>query len=306
MKIYIVGSGGIGGYFGSLLAKAGRDVTFIARGENYKIIKENGLTVKSVIGDFVIKPAQVIEKIEDITSPDLIIFSVKTYDTENVAKELSPVVHKDTIILTFQNGVDNDNQIKKIIHTAQVYPGVAYIITAKTKPGLIEQTGGLRKIAFGDRKNPNNPRLKEIEKLMVDANIDAVCSDNIVRDIWKKFMFILPFAGLTALYRKPIDEILSNAEMKEEYENCLNEAISVAKAKGVTVSENAFEETMTTSRNTAPASKSSLLLDIENGRKNEIETLNGTLVRFAKELDIAVPVNERIYETIKRYKVGKK
>ena len=131
MKIYILGSGGIGGYFGSLFAKAGLDVTFIARGENYKAIKENGLIVKSVVGNFEIKPAKVIESISKITDPDLIIFSVKTYDTEIVAKELSSVVNENTIILTFQNGVDNDIRIRKIISNTQVYPGVAYVITAK-------------------------------------------------------------------------------------------------------------------------------------------------------------------------------
>lgn len=299
MKIFITGTGGIGGYFGGLLAKAGLDVTFLARGENYKAIKENGLVVKSVNGNFEIKPVQVIENISEIVNPDLIIFSVKTYDTESVAKELSPIVNKDTVILTFQNGVDNDAQIKNVLPNTQVYPGVAYVITAKTKPGIIEQTGGLRKLVFGDRENPNNSKLKEIEKEMKNAGVDATFSDDITRDIWKKFMYICPFAGLTALHRKTIGEILSNPETEKQYEDCLRETILVAKAKGVNVSPNAFEEVMTTTRNTAPASKSSLLLDIENGRKNEIETLNGTLVKFAKELNIDVPVNELIYQSIK-------
>jgi 2-dehydropantoate 2-reductase len=299
MKIFIVGSGGIGGYFGGLLAKAGLDVTFVARGENYRALKENGLIVKSVAGDFEIKPVQTIENISEIDKPNLIIFSVKTYDIENVAKELTPVVNPETIILTFQNGVGNDIQIKNVIKNAQVYPGVAYVITAKIKPGIIEQTGGLRKLVFGDRDNPNNARLQEIDKMMVDAGVDATNSDDITRDIWKKFMFICPFAGMTTLHRKTIGEILSNPETEKQYEDCLKEVISVARARNVNVSDHAFEEVMTTSRNTAPASKSSLLLDIENGRKNEIETLNGTLVRFAEELNIDVPVNELIYKAIK-------
>ncbi len=299
MKIAIVGTGGIGGYFGSLLAKANLDVTFVARGENYKALKENGLTVKSVVGDFEIKPVQVVERISEIVNPDLIIFSVKTYDTETVAKELNLVVNPETIILTFQNGVDNDIQIKKIIKGAQIYPGVAYVITAKTKPGIIEQTGGLRKLVFGDRDNSNNLRLKEIEKIMIDAGVDAKNSDDINRDIWKKFMFICPFAGMTALHKKTIGEILSNHETEKQYEECLREAIAVARAKKVNISENAFEEVMTTTRNTAATSKSSLLLDIENNRKNEIKTLNGTLVRFAKQLGVDVPINEAVYQAIK-------
>lgn len=303
MKIHVIGAGGIGGYFGGLLAKSGTDVTFVARGENYKALKDNGLAVKSVVGDFKIKSIKVIQSISEIKDPELIIFSIKTYDTDGVAKELALVINRKTVVITFQNGVDNDNQIKKSIKNAQVYPGVAYVITVKTRPGLIEQTGGLRKLIFGDRHNPNNPKLKGVERLMKDANIDAVVSDDITRDIWKKFMFICPFSGLTALHRKTIGEILFNPGTKKQYENCLKEAISVAKAKDVNVSDIAFEEIMKISENTVPGSKSSLLLDIENNRKNEIETLNGTLVRFARKQKIYVPINELIYKSIKQQSV---
>ena len=130
MKIYIVGTGGVGGYFGGVLAKVGNDVTFVARGENFKAIRENGLIVKSVIGNFTVKAIKVIEKISEIKNPDLIIFTVKTYDTESVAKELDFVVNGKTIIITFQNGIDNDNEIKKYIQNAQVYPGVTYVVSA--------------------------------------------------------------------------------------------------------------------------------------------------------------------------------
>jgi 2-dehydropantoate 2-reductase len=298
MKIYIVGVGGIGGYFGGILAKSENDVTFVARGENYQAMKNNGLLVKSVTGNFEIRPVQVIEKISEIVNPGLIIFSVKAYDTEKAAEELSAVVNKDTIIITFQNGVDNDGRIKKIIPSAKVYPGVAYVISAKTKPGVIEQTGGLRKLIFGDRQNPNNPKLKEIETLMKNAGINAVFSDDIEREIWNKFMYICPFSSLTALHRKTIGDILSNPNTKKQYEDCLKEAISVAKAMGIKISDNAFSEIMKISENTAPESKSSLLIDIENNRPNEIETLNGTLVKLARELNINVPVNELIYNSI--------
>jgi len=299
MKIYIVGSGGVGGYFGGLLAKADKDVTFVARGEHYQAIKNNGLTVKSVAGDFEIKPAQVIGNISEIVNPDLVIFTVKTYDTDNVAKELAPVVKDNTVIITFQNGIDNDNQIKKQIKNAQVYPGVAYVISTRTKPGVIEQTGGLRKLIFGDRDKPDNSKLKEIEKLMKNAGIDATASDDITRDLWKKFMFIAAFSGMTAICRASIGKVLSDSLTKSLYERCLKETITVAKAMKVNVADDAFELIMTISDNTASDSKSSLLVDIENNRKNEIETLNGTLVGFAKEHKVDVPINGLIYGAIK-------
>lgn len=299
MKIFVIGTGGVGGYFGGLLAKAGKDVTFVARGEQYQAIKEHGLTVKSVMGDFTITPTQVVEHIADIVDPDLILFTVKTYDTALTAEALAKVVGDKTIIITFQNGADNDYRIQTYIPKVQVYPGVAYVISARGEPGMIVQTGGLRKLIFGDRNNPENPRLKEVESLMQDAGIDAVASDNIVRDIWEKYMFIVAFSGMTTVCRSPIGAVLSDPVTRSLYERCVREAIAVAKALGVTVAEDAFESIMHISGNTAHESKSSLLVDVEHNRNNEIETLNGALVRFAREHGVDVPINDLIYGAIK-------
>lgn len=299
MKIYVVGTGGVGGYFGGLFAKAGNDVTFVARGENYQAINENGLIVKSVTGDFEIKPAKVIEHITDITNPDLILFTVKTYQTEGAATELTTVVSPSTIIITFQNGVDNDEKIKQLISGTHIYPGIAYVISTKTGPNVISQTGGLRKLVFGDRKDPANPDLQQVETLMKKAGIDAVLSDDINCDLWKKFLFIIPFAGLTAMHRQTIGEILSKPATTRAYEACLVEAIEVAKKNGVRLDDDIFDTVMATTKNTTPGAKSSLLIDIETGRPTEIETLHGTLLRLAKEKGIDVPVNEEIYLKVK-------
>ena len=298
MKIYILGVGGVGGYFGGLLAKAGQDVTFVARGDNYTALKENGLVVKSVAGDFTIKPVNVIDDISKINSPDLIFFIVKTYDTENVAKELNKVVNENTTIITFQNGVDNDIKIQKFIDNAKVYPGLAYIFSTKISPGVIDQVGGARKLIFGDRASQDNPKLEEIEKLMKDSGVDATFSKDIESDVWKKFINICTSSGMMAMLRENIGQVLSNPETKKEFEACLREAISVAKSLNVNLPDDIFETTMASNLNTAPNSKSSMLMDIENGRQTEIETLNGTLVRLAKEKGLKVPVNEKIYKSI--------
>jgi 2-dehydropantoate 2-reductase len=301
MKIYIVGSGGAGGYLGGLLAKSGMDVTFVARGEHYQAIKDEGLKIKSVLGDFEVRSAQVINNISDIKNPDLIIFTVKTYDTDQTAKELASVVNNSTIVISLQNGVDNDHQIKKHLTHVEVYPGVAYLVSTKTKPGLIEQTGGPRKFIFGDRNDPQNPKLKEIEKCMREAGADALVSDDITRDLWKKFMFILAFSGMTAICRSPIGKILKDPVTQALYERCTKEAIEVAQSMNIRVEDKAFENIMTTSGSFPPDSKSSLLVDIENQRKTEIETLNGSLVRLAKNMKIDVPMNELIYGAIKLF-----
>lgn len=299
MKIYIIGVGGVGGYFGGLLAKAGCDVTFVARSEQFKALKENGLRVRSVNENFNIKPVKVVENVSEITSPDLILVTVKTYDTESVASELSCVVNDHTVIITFQNGVENDLELKKYINNTLIFPGVAYIISKRSEPGIIEQTGGLRKLVFGDRNFQYIDVLESVERMMKDAGINANLSDDITRDLWKKFIFICPFAGLTAMYKKTIGQILADPILHKEYEECLNEAITVAKTIGVNLPEDIFESTMNTTNNTAPDSKSSLLVDVENSRQTEIETLNGALVRMAKEKGINLPVNEKIYNFVK-------
>jgi 2-dehydropantoate 2-reductase len=299
MKIYIVGSGGAGGYLGGLLARSGKDVTFVARGEHFQAMKEEGLKIKSVPGDFEVRPAQVIHRISDISNPDLIIFSVKTYDTDQTAKELKSAINKDTLVISLQNGVASDQQIKNHIPDAKVYPGVAYLASTKTRPGLIEQTGGPRKFIFGDRLDPKNPRLIEVEKDMTEAEVDASVSDDIARDLWKKFMFIVAFSGMTSICRSPIGKVLQDSVTEGLYERCLKEAIQVARSMNIRVEEGAFENIMTTSRNFPPGSKSSLLVDIENHRRTEIETLNGSVVRLAKNKNIDVPLNALIYGAIK-------
>ena len=299
MKIYIVGSGGVGGYFGGMLAKDKNDVTFVARGDNYEAIKKNGLILKSKNGNFTIKPAKIIKERSEIKDPGLILFTVKTYDTAAVSKELSTVVNQNTIIITVQNGVNNDSEIKKYINKGNVYPGLAYIISTKIAPGIIKQSSGSCSLIFGERKKFTNEKLIKIQTMMKKAAINATYSDDIERDIWKKYMFIVAYSGMTVICRSTIGRIIKNQTTKTLYERCAREAIQVAKAIGVNVAEDAFDTIMKVTFNTSPESKSSLLVDIENNRKNEIETLNGTLVKFGKEKNIDVPINEMIYGVIK-------
>ncbi len=298
MKIAVIGAGGVGGYFGGLLAKAGNDVTFVARGEHGRVLKEKGLIVKSVAGDFSVNPVKVVESVTQLTHPDLIIFTVKTYDTDLVAQQLNSVINDDTIVITFQNGVENDLRIKQNLIKGKIYPGVCYIISARTKSGVIEQTGGLRRLIFGDRENAATAQLQNIETLMKKASIDAVFSDDITRDIWKKFIFLTAFSGMTALTRQPIGNIVGDPKLLEQYAAVVKESIAVAKALHVNLPTDIFDSTMKTSTNTVATAKSSLLLDIENGRKNEIETINGALVRLAHQVNVLVPINEMILTKI--------
>ncbi len=299
MKTYVIGTGGVGGFFGGMLARAGMDVTFLARGEHYEAIKTRGLTVKSVVGDFQVKPAKVVGSIPEIKAPDLVMFTVKTYDTAEAARQLADVVGESTIIISFQNGVENDREIKKYVKGAGVFPGLAFVASTRTAPGVIEQTGGARKLIFGDRESPSNEGLSKVQQMMAEAGIDAAVSADIKRDLWEKFIFICAFSGMTAICRSAIGKVLSDPPARESYEGCVREAITVAKASGTGTTDALFDKVMQISQSFPADSKSSLLVDIENGRRNEIETLNGALVRAGQSCRLSVPINQLIYSGIR-------
>jgi len=299
MKICVVGSGGVGGYFGAKLAKAGHDVTFLARGAHYDAIKAKGLLVKSTDGNFQVDNVKVVNSIKDFVNPELVLFCVKTYDTDFAAQELASVVSLNTVILTFQKGIENDFELKKYLTKGEVYPGIAYIISQISEPGVISNTGGLKKLIFGDRSYANNVKLKTIELLMRDSFINATLSDDINRDLWKKYVFILAFAGMTAICRSNIGKILKDKTTFKLYKDCMQEALNVASILKINLPRTIYDDTLKTTIDTQPESKSSLLHDIENNKQTEIETLHGTLVRIAKERKILVPINELIYGSVR-------
>lgn len=298
MKTYILGSGGIGGYFGGKLAQAGADVTFVARGEHYQAMKAHGLALRTTDGNFVINPVNVINSIGQIENPDLIILAVKAYDLDDVAKQLATVITKNTVILTTQNGITGDLIINEILPNTIILAGVAYIITAKTAPGEITQSGGLKKIIVGDRSQSHEQALENVVKELQDAGINAVKSEDIVKDMWQKFIFISAFSGMTALCRSSIGPIRENALTRDLYEKCVNEAINVAKSLDVALPETIFEDVMKITDATQADAKSSLLHDVENGKQTEIIALNGTLCRLAIEQGIDTPVNQMIFSVL--------
>ncbi len=302
MKTLIVGTGGVGGFYGGLLAKSGNDVTFVARGDHYKEIKESGLHIKSVVGDFTVKPARVISSVSEAVDPDLILLCVKSYDTQIVSKDLASVVKQDTVVLSLQNGIDNDEIIQKHLNAGIVVPGIAYIISERKAPGLIEQTAGPRTIIFGRRDKKYQDELNNVAKIMRNAGIEASNSAEIEKELWIKFLWIITFAGMTSLFRSPIGPIVSNPETMSIYTSCLDEAFSVAKALKINVGKQEYESIIQKSekyKTIGSNSKSSMLVDIENHRQTEIESLHGKLCKLAKEAGVAVPINEIIYHVVR-------
>ena len=298
MKILIMGTGGVGGFYGAKLASnKSNDVTFVARGENLKRISKEGLIVKAVEGDLTRRKPKVIDKPKG--EYDLILFTVKNYDLETAANVIENAVGKNTAILPLQNGVDAYQKLSKIFGKEKVLVGVTYIISTKTRPNKIEQIGGPCQIIFGEQDGKISKRIEEIQNNFKLSKINSEHTNNPLGALWSKFIFICAFAGITAITRRPISPIRNYLPTKQFFIRLLDEGIAVAKKLKIKLPSGYRESKIKAFEEWDPSSKSSLLHDIENKRRTEIDFLNGAMVKIAKENNVEVRTNEFIYHCIK-------
>jgi 2-dehydropantoate 2-reductase len=297
-----VGTGGIGGYFGGLLARGGYDVTFLARGEHLSALQSHGLRLETVTGNFEVKNVQATDSVDGHKPFDVVLFCVKSYDNVTAAKTIAEAVSNNTVVLSIQNGIDNDREIQELLPASTVYPGLAAINSARTAPGVIKQVGGPCTIAFGDPANSTNQVLQDIALDMQKITIKATASAQIERDQWDKFIFVVAFGGMTALCRTPIGPVLNDPIAFDLYQRCVRETIAVAEAGNGNIDPQAFNRTMERIepyRVEQANATASLLLDVLANRPTEIETLNGAVVRRAEQHNMDVPVNSMIYSAIR-------
>ncbi len=298
MKIVVMGSGGLGGYYGALLAKTGKDVVFIARGSHLEAMQTRGLTVQSTPGAFDVK-VKATDRPEEAGEADLVLFTVKTYDTVSACQLLKPVVGSSTSILTLQNGVDNKEIIESIMGLGRVIPGLAYIESVLLSPGVIHQIGGPRKLVFGEADGSMSERVLEIEALLHSSGVLCEVSDNVMGELWQKFLFICALAGTTCTTRLTLGEILNLQGTRWAFEEIVREALKVGAVHGVKLVDDAFEKVLSVAKAMSPSMKSSMLRDLEVGRRLEIDALNGTIVSLGRRHEVFVPVNEIIYALLK-------
>lgn len=296
MKEYLIGVGGVGGFYGGLLAESGEDITLVGRGESFQDIKEKGLILKRSDGVHLIHP-QVIEDISEITDPDLLILAVKSYSLERVSQELQRVVRPETTVITLQNGLDNDLSVSKYLD-CEVLPGLVLVASAKTAANVITQRGTQKRLVFGPRDGKITPKMQEIERIFKDAGIDSKLTERIENKLWKKFLFVVSFSSATVAGMCPIGEVLSSPDYLRVYKKVLREAIEVGKREGVDFETDIFETTLKGAMKFDPETKSSLLVDLENHRQTEVEALQGVVIRLAEKHGVAVPVTQAIYTKI--------
>jgi 2-dehydropantoate 2-reductase len=304
MRIAVMGAGGTGGYFGGLLARAGEDVTFIARGAHLEAMRRRGLTVKSSLaGDFTL-PVKATDNPGEIGLVDLVLFCVKTYDTEATAERIKPIIGPDTVVFSVQNGIDNWERIGRIVGPETVMCAVAQVSSVLEEPGVIAHRSERGKILLGEREGGASPRAERLLNTFQQAGIEAELRPDIQVDLWGKFVFICGFSGLTALSRLPVGPILACPETKALLRGTLEEGEAVGRACGVELPEDCVDQALALLSRPGPSGRGSMAYDLAAGRRLELEILNGTVVRLGREHGISTPCNFAIYAALKPYADG--
>ena len=306
MKIAVVGAGGIGGFFGGCLARAGEDVTFIARGAHLEAIRARGLRVESAsAGEFTIRPAQATDRPGEVGPVDLILFCVKSWDLDSAAQEIRPLVGPATAIIPLLNGVDAASRISSRVGDSHVLGGIAHIESTIAEPGLIRHLSpNLHRLTFGELDGSRSDRVGKIADVLRKGGFDVVSTVSIRRDLWEKFIFICGFAGISAITRLPASVIRSTPETRDLVERVMREVDAVGRAHGVPLDGDVVTAQLARLDLLPPGSKASMARDLERGRRLEIEALNGAVVRLGRERSVPTPVNDLIRSALIPYADG--
>jgi 2-dehydropantoate 2-reductase len=301
MRIAVMGSGGTGGYFGGLLARAGEEVIFVARGAHLEALRMRGLTVKSrLAGEFTL-PVRATDSPNEVGPVDLILFCVKTYDTDSAAESIRPLIGAETMLLSLQNGVDNAERIARIAGHDSGLGAVAYVVSAIEAPGVIAQTAGPGKIILGELAGGTGALIARLHGALQSAGISAEVHPDVRIAIWQKFLFICAFSGVTALTRVPIGPIVTDQVTHDLFRGTVEEAEAVARCGGIELPEDCVEQALAMAASVEPWGRGSMYHDLANGLRLELEALNGEVVRRGDEQDIQTPLNFVIYAALRPY-----
>jgi 2-dehydropantoate 2-reductase len=298
MKIAVMGTGGVGGYYGALLAKQGHEVTFVARGSHLEAIRKNGLQVKSIHGDFIVSPARAMDNPAQIGAVELILFCVKAYDTDEAVQKIKPIVTKETIVLSLQNGVDAVERIGKVVGVDHIVAGATWISSAIEAPGIVRQVSQFRRVVLGELDGRVTPRLQSVFEAFKETGIMVETTDNILKILWTKFLFISAASSFGALTRLPMGAYRSVAETRKMIISLMKEVEAVARKLGVNLDANVVEKSLEFIDNAEPHIKASMQLDVESGRQFELEAVVGVIGRKGRELNIPTPTADMIYAAL--------
>lgn len=301
LRILVMGAGAMGGYFGGRLARTGEAVVFVARGEHLKATRDHGLTVRSVTGDFTVTAPATDDprRVPELIGPvDLVLFCVKSYDTEAAAEALRPALSPETAVLTLQNGVVNAETLTRLLGSGRILGGLVYGFAVIERPGVIRHTQGGR-IVFGELDGAVRPRTTRFLEAGRRASFPIEIAADIRRALWEKYLIIGAVSGMTAVTRRPIGDVRACAESRQMFRAILGELAAIAKAEGVTLADDAAEQGMAAADRLDAESYASLYHDLVRGRRLELEALQGHAVRLGARHGIPTPAVSAVYAALR-------
>ena len=299
MKIAVMGTGGVGGYFGGLLARAGHQVTFIARGPHLAAIQEQGLRVESVLDGNFNAPGTGLEETAGAGIQDLVLFTVKMYHNAQAIEVTRPMVGPETVVLTLQNGIDNGDQLAEALGSGPVMIGSAYMEGRVKEPGVVTQ-GGPGTAVFGELQPGVTDRGRKLLHVFQQAGWRVDLEENMPGALWKKFAYIAGAAAVNAaVYNSVYEEICTVPETRALVKGAIEEALAVGRARGAPILEDSLDWAMRSLDNFPSQGRASLAKDFLEGRPVELEGLTGVLVRMGREAGVPTPINDALYAILK-------
>lgn len=304
MRIAVVGAGGVGGGFGAALAKAGADVTFIARGAHLAAMKAKGLRVEGGRGETHLVPTHATDDPGTVGPVDFILFCVKLWDVESAGEHIKPLVGPNTAVIPLQNGIDSPERLLPILGARAVMGGVAQISASIVEPGVIRQVGTFMRMLFGELDGSRSQRSEDLLALCLKAGFDVTLSDQIVTELWMKFILLATNASMMSLVRLPIGAVRDDPDMREQFAAAYKEVIDVSRARGVALPADALGKVMRFNGSAPPAMKPSMALDLERGNRIELPWLGGKVVELGRQLGVPTPSHALMYAALKPYAMG--
>ncbi len=304
MRIAVVGAGGVGGGFGAALANAGTDVTFIARGTHLAAMKSQGLKIQGGRGETHLVPTQATDNPADVGIVDIVLFCVKLWDVESAGQHIKPLVGPNTAVIPLQNGIDAAERLTPILGSNAVMGGVAQISASITGPGVIQQVGTFMRMIFGELDGKRSKRGEDLLALCLKAGFDATLSEQILTDLWMKFILLATNASITAATRQPIGKLRDDPDIRPMFMAAYQETIDVGRAKGIALPGNALDKVVEFNAHAPPTMKASMALDLDRGNRLELPWLGGKVVQLGRELNVPTPTHTTLYAMLKPYIMG--
>jgi 2-dehydropantoate 2-reductase len=298
MRIAVFGTGGVGGYFGGRLAQVGEDVTFIARGEHLQAIREHGLRVDSIKGDFLIQPARASDNPAQVGVVDVVLLGVKAWQVPEAAQAMRSLIGPETFVVPLQNGVEAPSQLAEVLGDQHVLGGLARIISVKVGPGHIRHAGAEPYVAFGELDGQPSERAERLRQTFEGAGVAAEVPPDMRVALWDKFLFVVSWGGVGAVTRAPIGVLRSVPEARQMLGQAMREILAVAQARKIALPDDAIHKTIAFVDTLPPSGTTSLQRDIVEGKPSELDSWNGAVVRLGKEVEVATPLNAFIYHSL--------